>query len=161
RNAIHLFFYQDLSQTEIARKMNISCNYAGHLIRTGLQKLRRYMQSDELLEAHLAAKQLGANRLVVVDRSTSLYSGPYFELRLEEEIAQARSYRRTFALAVVEVDLPPTRSLVERDELLAECGAAIRQCLRRADIPARTGEREFAAILPHTSYQALVVAERL
>src|SRR5207247_48400 len=150
---IHLFFYQDFSQTEIARKMNISCNYAGHLLRSGLQKLRRYMQTDELLEAHLTANRPGDPRPVVLDRATSLYSDTYFQPRLVEEIARARFYRRKLALALGRLELPAELRRVARDEMLAECATAIRQCLRRADIAARTGDTEFAVILPHTSYQ--------
>jgi RNA polymerase sigma-B factor len=161
RSAIHLFFYQDLSQTEIARKLNISCNYAGHLIRTGLNKLRRQIQSEELREAHLLARRPGEKRTVIVDRVTSLYSDSYFPIRLEEEIARARYYRRNLAVVAVSVALPADVGPTVRDDLLAECGIAIRQCLRRADIPARVGACQFGVILPHTSYQAVLVAERL
>src|SRR4029079_7096249 len=144
RDAIYLFFYQDFSQTEIARKMNISCNYAGHLLRSGLQKLRRYVQTEELMEAHRSAARPGDPRPVVVDQATSLYSSAYFESRLVEEIARARYYRRNLALALARVELPVELKRVARDEMLAECATAIRQCLRRADIAARTGDTEFA-----------------
>jgi RNA polymerase sigma-B factor len=161
RRAIQLFFYQDLSQTEIARKLDISCNYSGHLIRSGLQKLRRLMQSEELLEAHLSANRPGEERRVVLDRASSLYSASYFHTRLGEEIARARYYRRSLAVVAVTVTLPADVGAARRDDILAECGVAIRQCIRRADVPARTAEGEFAVILPHTSYQAPMVAERL
>jgi RNA polymerase sigma-B factor len=161
RRAIQLFFYQDLSQTEIARKLGISCNYSGHLIRSGLQKLRRSLQSEDLREAHLSANRPGEERSVVLDRASSLYSANYFQTRLQEEIARARYYRRSLAVVAVTVALPVDADAARRDELLAECGVAIRQCIRRADVPARTGETEFAVILPHTSSQAPMVAERL
>ena len=35
-------FYKGLNQTEIANKLNISCNYVSHILRNGTKKLGRY-----------------------------------------------------------------------------------------------------------------------
>ena len=41
QKVLYEFFYQDLSQTEIARKMDISCNYVSHILKNSTLKLRR------------------------------------------------------------------------------------------------------------------------
>ena len=53
RKVIQLFFFQDFSQSEIARSLNISCNYVGYLLNNGLHRLRKLIEAEELREAHL------------------------------------------------------------------------------------------------------------
>ena len=43
----------DFSQSEIARSLNISCNYVGYLLNNGLRRLRKLIEADELRDAHL------------------------------------------------------------------------------------------------------------
>jgi GGDEF domain-containing protein len=40
-------------------------------------------------------------------------------------------------------------------------GIALRECLRKADIPGWLGEGTFAVVLPHTGEGAVVAAERI
>ena len=52
-------------------------------------------------------------------------------------------------------------SLADRDQVLRELGIALRECLRKADVPARIGEGLLAVALPQTREGAVVVAERI
>jgi RNA polymerase sigma-B factor len=199
RNVIRLFFFQDLSQSEIARTLNISCNYVGYLLNNGLKRLRKLIETDELRDAHLrvsyAPRRMAAESRVI-DAETGLYSAAYFQDRLCEEIARACRYHWDLALLVLRVPLPaeaasepatirlePARSAVRparsrarraagsqaapaasrdsRDHLLQEMGVALRECLRKADVPARIGEGLLAVALPKTRDGAVAVAERL
>ena len=45
--------------------------------------------------------------------------------------------------------------------MLRELGVALRECLRKADIPAWLGEGTFAVVLPHTGEGAVTAAERI
>lgn len=50
RNVLHQFFYQDFTQSEIARKMGISCNYAGYVLRRGLKHMRERLTAEQEAE---------------------------------------------------------------------------------------------------------------
>ena len=45
--------------------------------------------------------------------------------------------------------------------MLRELGVALRECLRKADVPGWLGEGTFAAALPHTGEGAAAAAERI
>src|SRR5713101_4302299 len=109
RKVISLFFFQDFSQSEIARSLNISCNYVGYLLNNGLRRLRKLIEADELRDAHLQVRY--APRRVagdpgVIDAVTGLYTAGYFRSRLGEEMARACRYGRQLAVVVVRVPLP-------------------------------------------------------
>jgi RNA polymerase sigma-B factor len=195
RRAVTAFFFQEFTQSDIARQLGISCNYAGHLLRNGIAKLRKWIQTDELREAQLSAARGMPAPNVIIDPDTALYNVTYFRARLLEEMARARRFHRPVALVLLRFDAPagpaphgrgdacaaPTaaslsrsstgragkrpasspRSAVERRDALTELAFAFRQCLRKADIPCRTGVSEFAIILPETGDPAATVGRRL
>src|SRR5712692_7314507 len=76
RKVISLFFFEDFSQSEIARSMNISCNYVGYLLNNGLRRLRKLIEADELRDAHLQinyAPRRMAGEPRIIDEATGLY----------------------------------------------------------------------------------------
>jgi GGDEF domain-containing protein len=221
RRVITLFFYEDLSQSDIARSMNISCNYVGYLLKNGLRKLRTHIEADELRDAQLrvtyAPTRLPAGGAVsVIDAASGLYHAGYFRDRLAEEIARACRYRRSLALIVftigperpcghaetpeallpaaahlpaaprrrgrppkrqpppviTEVDFPisgaedlpiaahPAAVCLSADAW-QEIGTALRECLRKADVPSRWDDQTLAVALPHTGAAATQAAERI
>lgn len=199
RKVIRLFFFQELSQSEIARSLDISCNYVGYLLNNGLKRLRKLIETDELRDAHLrisyAPRRMAAESRVI-DSASGLYCADYFQGRLSEEIARACRYHWELALLVLRVPLPvetpvagevatlpapaaPARrgrprrrpaagaasasspASTNRDQVLREMGVALRECLRKADIPARLGDGLLAVALPQTREGATVVAERI
>ncbi len=179
RRVITLFFYQDLSQSEIARSLNISCNYVGYLLKNGLRKLRKQIEADELRDAQLRvvyAPRRMAGDPSVIDPATGLYNATYFHGRLGEEIARACRYRRDLSLVVFRFSEPPApeagpvkggRSAPDTDAwglapaVSKELGVALRECLRKADIPARLDEQTLAIALPQTGVGARVAAKRM
>jgi RNA polymerase sigma-B factor len=161
RQAITAFFFQELTQTEIARRLGVSCNYAGHLLKNGLRKLQRSVQSEELQEAHRRAKIAGPPEASVVDPATELYNRDYFRQRLHEETARARRFHRPLGLVLLRIAGDGARGAAPSEETLRELALALRQCLRKADIPCRLSETEFAVILPQTSDPVVAVGQRL
>lgn len=173
RRAITYFFFQEFSQTEIARSLGISCNYAGYLLRTGLEKLRKWMRTEELLDARLVGLAEGHPTSGVVDPGTELYNAAYFRVRLIEEMARARRFHLPLSLILLCVEEATTGSGRRRPAAAGsaarlpeesdyrELGIAFRQCLRKADIPCRVGEREFAILLPNTGVSVRSVGQRL
>jgi RNA polymerase sigma-B factor len=153
RRAITSFFFQDLSQSDIARSLGISCNYAGYLLRNGLDKLRKWLHTEELRDAQLATVAGASAPLPVIDPGTEFYNGRYFRSRLIEEASRAQRYHLPLSIVLLQVDAPGAD--------YRELAIAFRQCLRKADIPCRTGEHEFAVILPATGRSVETVARRL
>lgn len=45
QRAVRLFYYEELTKTEIARRLNISINYAAYLIKRGLKHLRQIIEA--------------------------------------------------------------------------------------------------------------------
>jgi RNA polymerase sigma-B factor len=202
RKVITLFFFQDLSQSEIARSMDISCNYVGYLLKNGLKKLRTQIEADELRDAQLRvtyAPRRMSRDPSVIDAATGLYSAAYFHGRLNEEIARACRYRRSLALVLFRVEADkrepamneasnghdsdsskraprkgmraadgaaraasdPNKAARLTPDAWRELGTALRECLRKADIPARLEEQTLAVALPHTGEGAAAAAQRM
>lgn len=58
KRAVTLFFFGEMSKTEIAREMNISINYAAYLVKRGLENLRQIIELSEV--APMAANSSAA-----------------------------------------------------------------------------------------------------
>lgn len=173
QKVIHEFYFNGLSQTEIAKKLGISCNYVSHILRSGTRKLRRILTTEEIKEvqmqlqlANRRTKDVTAElQAAVTDSLTGLYTGRYLESRLEEELSRAARDKSEIAFAVIAVgDLANVRSKfgsMRLDEALYELGQLIKNCVRKCDIVGRMGEGEFGLILLHTNQQTGKVCERV
>ena len=174
QRVLYEFFYLDLNQTEIARKLGISCNYVSHILRNSTKKLKRILVTEELRDAqmqlHLLNRRLqdqtqALEQLTVVDSGTGLYNRRYFVERLDEELT--RACRHNYPLSVLVVHVTPPRAkagempFVRIDELILKASAVIRANVRKVDVVARLSELTFALALPHTGPHAPVVAERI
>jgi hypothetical protein len=108
---------------------------------------RRLKPWLEVLEQQHAAQE-----------STGLTPGllyfPGFLIRLQEEVARARRYQRELGLLVFEV-----APLSVRQQRAVE--VALRDALRRMDVPARLSEHLLGALLPDTGPGAAPAAARL
>ena len=174
REVIHYLFYKDLSQTEIAKKLNISCNYVSHIVRHSLRKMRKSMAADELRESHLRLRTAleQQERLAKVleeertsDEVTGLLTGRRLRERFEEELLRSERYGQPVSIVVLDVvnleGYNDEHGFGEGDELLAEIAAVATRNLRKIDILSRYEGGTFVAVLPHTGEQAELVAVRL
>lgn len=97
---------------------------------------------------------------VLHDGVSGLYQAWYFERHVEEEVARCSRYRRTFALAVWELQLLPGESL--SDEAITAAGKVVQAEIRTSDLAARLDRTRFAALLIEASpATARVVAHRV
>jgi hypothetical protein len=112
--------------------------------------LRLYRRLKPWLEAleqqHEAQESTG--------QTPGLLYFPGFLIRLQEEIARARRYHRELGLVVFEV-----ASLSRRQQRAVE--VALRDALRRMDVPARLSDHLLGALLPDTGPGASQAAARL
>ena len=173
QKVLYSFYYEDRSQTDIARALGVSNNYVSHILKNSARKLQQMFRSDAVREAALQherkRRRLAAHGPAsmaeeaaddapptVVDPVTNLYTRPYFDSRLDEELS--RAIRHHLELSVIRVrvegDLPEA-------VLFAQIAQTVKDCMRRSDLVARYEERELIALLPHTGATRETVIGRL
>jgi len=105
-------------------------------------------------------------KLATTDGLTGLVVHRYFQLRLDEELARARRYKRTLSLLLSDIDhfkkFNDTYGHQQGDIVLKEVAKIFKSRIRTSDLAARYGGEEFAVIMPETDEKgALTLAERL
>ncbi len=172
QTVVSAFYFEDRSQTEIARDLNISCNYVSHILRNSTKKLRKLLATDEVRDARIKAEQQrthseqkGQPGQSVVDPLTRLYNRRYYENRLDEELSRAS--RTNVELSVLSVQLFGWQAYVrangtlKTDEVMMAIAEALKQTLRRVDIVTRYADDAFGVILPFTGEYASLIASRV
>lgn len=174
RDVVEYVFFHDLSQTEVARRLGVSCNYVSHLVRLSLSKLRRVLMRQEHREASLRVRAALQRRRAYLeareaagarDLLTGLYSESYLSERLDEEVARARRYGHELGLAILEIErfgrFVASRTPAAGNEALKSIATLIRTGIRKVDVTTRHGDYGFAVLLPHTGDVTVRVAQRL
>jgi diguanylate cyclase (GGDEF)-like protein len=110
--------------------------------------------------------RLELDRMARTDPLTGVLNRRAFEAEFGREIA--RAHRSRAPLAILLLDLDHFKNINDAyghaigDTVLSEVAHLLQRALRRADLVARLGGEEFAALLPDTDRrQAAVTAERL
>lgn len=156
REVLHAFFYEDLSQAEIARRLRVSGNYVSFLLKNSTQKLRRVLGEAEVRHRSRYREES------VLDPLTALHTAAYMRARLEEQISRAVRASQPVAMLLVRWEEPPRNGGHLPAETLALCGAVARRSIRRMDLVGHgDAPASLMVILPDTGPQATVVAERL
>jgi RNA polymerase sigma-B factor len=152
KKVLYYFYYQDWNQSEIARKLGISCNYTGYVLRKGLKNMRERLPAEREAGMRELDDPDGES---VMDAATGVYTREHFENRLSEEISRAQRYGQSVSVCCLRFpsDVSP--------KTMAEVAAALQQRTRKADIVARTGDAEFSIIFPSTGTIAEKVSIRL
>lgn len=139
------FFYQDHSQTEIAKGIGISCNYVSHILKNATGKLKRMMGDAEVRDRSRAATP-SAGTLICA--STGLLSAHHTASRFGEALARSARESRSCAVLHVHIGGLPERGL-RREKLLFRIGETMRGAIRKVDIAGRAEiPDEFVVFLP-------------
>ncbi len=92
--------------------------------------------------------------MAVTDGLTGLYVRRYFDLRMQEEFALARRYRRPFSMLLFDIDhfkrFNDTHGHQVGDMVLRQFAEILRRNTRQSDVCCRYGGEEMAVILPET-----------
>lgn len=138
------FFYQDHSQTEIAKQFGISCNYVSHILKNATGKLKRIIG-----EADVRDRSRGASGSALTCPSTGLLAPAQTLSRFGEALARSARENRACAVVHIRVSGLPERGL-RRETLLNKLGEVVRGAIRKVDIAGRAEGRpdDFLFLLP-------------
>ncbi|MBS1723559.1 MAG: sigma-70 family RNA polymerase sigma factor [Armatimonadetes bacterium] len=163
RDVLTMFHFEMLSQTEIAAKLDISCNYVSHILRQSLNKLRKALVNEE--EADRALRKDLPNEGDSLDTESRAYSEQYFINRLTEEIHRVVGTENS--VAVISVQFSGLSSLQgfygtnSVRDFLVDAAEFLRHSVRSLDVVCRYGTTGFGIILPDTGERATQVFQRL
>jgi RNA polymerase sigma factor (sigma-70 family) len=160
RRIVTHFFYDDLSQREIARLIARSNSRVSRLLRRALERLRIVLVEVEREERRVVAPPepdlLGAGS--VVDIETGLFGPAHLRRCLTREIERADSLGAPLSLAL----LRPSEALGEdRPGLLLQTARYIYRKVRVLDHVFRAGLEELALIFSLPASDAARICERL
>lgn len=172
QKVIYYHYYRGLNQTEIAHRLDISCNYVSHIIRNGTKKLRKILTTEEIRDAHIQRslpssrmQKTDIERATVIDESTGLYNATYLLDRLDEEISKSYRHSHKVAFALLNVCLPPDVDPLVRELRMENVfyivGQKIRDNVRKMDIVGRYNKNTIGIIFPHTGEQVDTICDRL
>lgn len=170
RMVVFYFFYQDMTKTEIARKLGISVNYASYLVKRALKNLRRNLEESadahsSDIEKRLAEFEERVEQMETVDVGTSLPTAATFHRNLNEEILRARRYPQEFSLVLFQLtgwkSIVPSLTQREVDNVLRQFTHILQSSCRTVDKLYRYDAMRFIALLPHTGVHGKTVGERV
>jgi diguanylate cyclase (GGDEF)-like protein len=164
RKVVHNFYYLDLNQTEIARKLGISVNYASYLLRGAIAKLKKAFEAQEyaasLEQEDRPSPPVSAYSISMrpapTDPVTKVATDGCLVERADQEVMRASRYPQQFSVVLVEPDIGKLDA-----EALVELAKLLRANCRSIDLVARMGRTRFGLLLPHTGREASVLSERV
>lgn len=163
REVLVMFHFDSLNQTEIAARLDISCNYVSHILRQSLGKLRKILTQEE--EADRGLRQDSPGNLNVIEPETNSYTEEYFRGRLTEEVHRAVGTDEHVGIVLVQFKgLDTLRSFFgdsSVSDLLADSADFLRSSVRRLDVVCRYGDAGFGIILPGSGVNGVLVRQRL
>lgn len=164
KEVLSMFHFEALSQTEIAGKLDISCNYVSHILRQSLSKLRKILASEERKDRILRTSDVqGEND--IIDNNSGAYTEVYLRSRLEEELHRASYDNSLVAVVIVEfTGLEGLRKFYGEQSILdflSDAANFFKENLRRLDVVGRFGDNGFAIVLPSGGKNVQLVKERL
>jgi RNA polymerase sigma-B factor len=164
QSVIQHYFFEDLNQSEIARRLGISVNYSSYLLRRAIAKIKTILEEQQHEEsaALVSTHELDVAPPIDVptyDHFTGLYTEAYLRARVAEEIARGRRYPTNFALMLVEIVYRP--NALDTLPSIPAIGQLVKQTTRLIDLSAYLQHGRFALLLPHTAREARVLGERL
>ncbi len=169
QRVVYHFFYLDLNQTEIARQLGISVNYASYLLRGALAKLKKNFEAQQAAATQQAAAVAGPAPVAprgarmetpplaagAMDPTVRVATEGYFLERLSQEVERARRYPQQFSVLLIEPDAQGG------EEARTALARFLRANVRSIDLVAYLRGQQFGLLLPHTGREATVLAERI
>lgn len=154
QQVVYEFFFRDLNQVEIARKIGVSPNYVSVTLRKATDRLRRLFLEAEVLD------RTRGRESSILDPVTGLYAPEHVRARLVEGVSRAARSGEPFGVVAFDLSALPTLAR-RQDDVLRACGATVRGSIRRTDVGGRWSETTLVTLLPGAGSTSSVVADRL
>ena len=174
QRVIESFYFEHLSQTEIAHGLGYSCNYVSHLLKTSIRKMKKILINEERRDPEVALHQIRRSyesemtvpiEALFVDPLTRLYTRAYFEDRLQEELSWASRESGCISVILIRMEnfaaYSRAHGTMRVDEAALELVKTVRASTRKSDILTRHSSDLFALILPYTGQTVTIVEHRL
>jgi len=161
RQIIKHFFYEDLTQREVARLVARSTSRISRLLRRALERVRLLLVEIQEEEGRLVYPSEAVPQLIVpsvVDPETKLFSSRHLLRSLHREMARARALRAPLSLALVRPEAPSGPVTAAS---LAEAARHIYQQVRVLDYVFRAGPAELALIFSLPPRETGLICQRL
>ncbi len=160
QRVVKLFFFADLNQTEIAKKLGISTNYTSYLLHRSIDKLKSDLvekPEEKLAPVEIAAKSTSIN---VYDKSTGMYSESYIRLRIKEEIERSQRQPRVFTIVIINAESLPEDDTA-RNNALKSISTYFVQSVRTYDLLTSMGDGKFMLLMPQPKREAAIFSDRI
>lgn len=148
QRVLRLFFYGNLTLSEIASRLSISTPRSAYILRSSINKIKAGMDEHQRQETSLLLDGLELPELPVdgpiFDKMTGVHSEAYFNTRLAEECRESLVSGDEFSLAILEI-----RGLVGPGEStqLATLGRALSRTIHGATLTAYLQEGRFGVLV--------------
>jgi len=159
RRIVQHFFYDDLTQREVARMVARSTSRISRILRQALEKIRNLLLDIQREESRLIAP--GAPRITtpsVVDAETGLFGAQHLRRSLTREIARAHALGAALTLALIR---PNGSEAPVTPADLAAVARGIYQQVRVLDYVFRAGPSELALVFSLPAKETALICQRL
>jgi len=161
REIVERFFYDDLTQREIARDLGRSCGHISKLHRSALNKLRSALVEIEQEQTasidHVRDQSPDRPVAPVVDHETGLFSSAHFRRCLLREVERTRHGGRPFCVALIRLDGSTSRRKADLRKLVG----LVRQNTRIVDQAFRLADWTMVLLLAEQRFDAVLACERI
>lgn len=161
RQIVKHFFYDDLTQREVARIVARSTSRISRVLRRALERIRLLLVDIQEEEGRLVAPAGAAPPILlpsVVDTETRLFSSQHLLRSLAREVGRARALRAPLSLALLR---PELGSGAVTPGALAEVARHIYRQVRVLDYVFRAGPSELAMVFSLPPRETAMVCQRV
>lgn len=160
RRILQHFFYDDLTQREVARQVSRSTSRISRLMRRALERVRLLLLSVEQEDVRLVSPASPSQNLIlpsVVDADTGLFSPAHLHRCLRREIKRAHAFEAPLTVALLR---PESGGVPLTPKRLSRMARRIYQQVRVLDHVFRAGPQELALVFSLPPAEATLVCER-
>jgi RNA polymerase sigma factor (sigma-70 family) len=160
RQIVKHFFYDDLTQREVARVVARSTSRISRLLRRALERIRASLVDIQREEGRLITPMGGRPEIAtasVVDVETGLFGPEHLRRSLQREMGRAQTLGAPLSLALVR---PDGASGPVTPDILSQAAKRIYQLVRVLDHVFRAGPGELGLIFSLPQREAVMVCRR-
>jgi len=129
KKAVTMHFFEDCSKTEVAKRLNISVNYAAYLIKRATERLRNIIETDE--EVSNGSQSQQRTRAAYLMELVKSSAQPEAEAS-PDAAAASRPNRRRAAKVSATIPAPPRRGATSLTEFVGWADEEVRRAARYA-----------------------------